>query len=74
MSVYPSDMSDTQTKAVLFCSLASASSKPSRLLTLQKVKWLDCANLLRLVRSAKNAVAFQLKLDSMRREEFEIVD
>ena len=62
MSVNPCEMSDTQTKAVFVSIFANASSKPSSPLTLQKVKRLDCENLLRLVRSSKNDVASQLKV------------
>lgn len=62
MSINPCEMSDTQTKAAFVCILASASSKPSSPETRQKVKCLDRANLLRLVRSSKNDVASQLKV------------
>ena len=62
MSVNPCEMSDTQTKAGFVSSFASASSKPSRLDTRQKVKCLDLASLFLLVRSSKKAVAFQLNV------------
>ena len=59
-SVEPEDTSLTHTNAVEFCMRASASSKPSKLLTRQNLKFFDRASLLVSVSRRKKSAASQL--------------
>ena len=59
-SVEPEDTSLTHTNAVELCMRASASSKPSKLLTRQNLKFFDRASLLLSVSRRKKSAASQL--------------
>lgn len=59
-SVEPEDTSLTHTNAVELCMRASASSKPSKLLTRQNLKFFDRASLLVSVSRRKKSAASQL--------------